>query len=206
MKIINPNEIEKKSFSIIEAEVKRIPFKEEEWKIVRRMIHASADLELLSLVHFHPDAVKKGISAIKRGCFIIVDTKMILAGVNKEKLRKTGCKLKCFISNPKVKEISKEKGITRAWVAMDFSIPYIKNSIVAIGNSPTALIRLLDIIEEKGILPSLIIGMPVGFVNVVEAKERLMAQEKVPYITIKGRKGGSHLAVSVINQLLELST
>jgi len=205
MKIVDPKEIEEKSFSIIETEVKDIPFKDEEWKIVRRMIHASADLELLSLVHFHPDAVKKGIETIRNGCFIIADTKMILAGVNKERLRRMGCKLRCFISNSKVKEIAKEKGITRAWVAMDFSIPYMKDSIFAIGNSPTALLRLLEIIEEKGILPSLIIGMPVGFVNVVEAKERLMAQEKVPYITIKGRKGGSHLAVSVINQLLELS-
>ncbi len=205
MKIINPGEIEKRSFSIIEAEVKDISFKDKEWKIVRRMIHASADLELLSLVHFHPDAVKKGIEAIRKGCHIIVDTKMILAGVNKEKLRKMGCKLRCFISNSRVKKMAKERGITRAWVAMDFSIPYMKDSIFAIGNSPTALLRLLDIIEEKGIFPSLIIGMPVGFVNVVEAKERLMAQKKVPYITIKGRKGGSHLAVSVINQLLELS-
>jgi len=206
MDIFNPSEIEKKSFAIIESEVpKPLPFQGNQWKIVRRMIHASADFDLLNLVRFHPDAIESGVNALRKGCFIITDTKMIVAGINKYKLKKLGCKIRCFISHNKVKKIASEKGLTRAWVAVDFAIPYINNSIYVVGNSPTALVRLLDLVSNNTVFPSLIIGMPVGFVNVIESKEKLIMQKKVPYITVKGRKGGSHLAVAVINQLLEVA-
>ena len=204
MRLINPSEIQQRSFDIIDSEVSEPrPFYGKKWEIVRRMIHSSADFELLSKVCFHKDAVDSGLNAIKAGAYIITDTKMVLAGLNKKRLKRYGCKLRCFISREEVKKIAYEKGVTRAWASVDFAIPYIDASIYVIGNAPTALIRLLELIEDKRCSPSLIIGMPVGFFNVEEAKERLISQNSVPYITVMGRKGGSTLVVAVINQFLD---
>ena len=203
---IDPESIERRSFYLIESEVEKpIPFDPGQWKIVRRMIHASADFELLSLVQFHPNAVSAGIDALRGGCYIITDTKMALAGINKEMAKRLGVKLRCFISKREVKRIAEKKKITRSFAAVDFSIPYSRESIYVIGNAPTALIRLLQLIEEGVCRPYMIVGMPVGFVNVIESKELLMEQKGIPYITVKGRKGGSTLAVAVVNQLLDMA-
>ena len=203
---IDPESIERRSFYLIESEVEKpIPFDPGQWKIVRRTIHASADFELLSLVQFHPNAVSAGIDALRGGCYIITDTKMALAGINKEMAKRLGVKLRCFISKREVKRIAEKKKITRSFAAVDFSIPYSRESIYVIGNAPTALIRLLQLIEEGVCRPYMIVGMPVGFVNVIESKELLMEQKGIPYITVKGRKGGSTLAVAVVNQLLDMA-
>ncbi len=203
MKEIIFGDIEKRSFEIIEKEVSEKPFQGKEWLILRRMIHASADFELLSLVRFHKDAVSSGIEALKRGCFIFTDTRMALSGIRKEKLKRLGCKIRCFLGKKEVKKMASEKGLPRSYVAVDFSVPYINGGIYVIGNSPTALIRVVELVEKGICLPSLIIGMPVGFVNVSQAKEMLVNQNKVPYITVIGRKGGTALAVAAINQLIE---
>ena len=199
-----PELIQRRSFEIIDAEVPEPrPFSGRKWQIVRRMIHTSGDFDLLSKVRFHEKAIDAGIEAIKRGSYVITDTKMLLSGINKQRLKRYGCKIRCFISKKQVKELAKREGITRAWASVDLALPYINGSIYAIGNSPTALIRLMDLIEKDICKPALIIGMPVGFVNAKEAKERLIGQKKVPYIAVSGRKGGSSLAAAVINQLLE---
>ena len=203
---IDPESIEKRSFYLIESEIEKpIPFDSEQWKIVRRMIHASADFELLSLVQFHPDAITMGIDALRKGCYIITDTKMALAGINKGMAKRLGVKLRCFVTRQEVKRIAEDKKITRSFAAIDFSIPYSHESIYVIGNAPTALIRLLQLVREGTCRPHMIVGMPVGFVNVTQSKELLMQQNRVPYITVKGRKGGSTLAVAVVNQLLDMA-
>ena len=203
---LDPDFIQKKSFSIIEKEVSRPKrFDDEEWRVVRRMIHASADFDLLDLVLFHKDAIKSGVKAIKNGCYIITDTKMALAGINKQKAKRLSVKLRCFINKKEVKEIAEKKNITRAMASADFSLPLMEKSIYVIGNAPTFLMRLLELIKQERTAPHLIVGMPVGFVNVVESKELLLSQNEVPYITVKGRKGGTTLAVAVINELFEIA-
>ncbi len=200
----DPLSIQKRSFEIIDSEVPEPkPFYGRQWEIVRRMIHTSADFDLLSTVRFHNNAIESGLNAIKKGTYIFTDTKMLISGISKSKLKKYGCKLRCFINKKQVIDLANKNRVTRAWAAVDFAIPYINGSIYAIGNSPTALIRLMELIEKDICLPALIIGMPVGFVNAKESKDILMDQDRVPYITIFGRKGGSALAVAVINQLLE---
>lgn len=201
----DPSDIERLSFEIIESEVPDPkPFKGDEWRIVRRMIHTSADFELLELVRIHPLAIQSGIEAIKRGCLIVTDTEMLRAGIRKKALERFGVRVECHINDDDVVKMAQKKGITRAGCSVDMVARRIDGGIYAIGNAPTSLNRLLDLVD-KGIKPALIVGMPVGFVNAVKSKERLMSQEMIPYITIKGRKGGSPLAASVINELILLS-
>ncbi len=199
----NPSDIERLSFEVIEREVPEPrPFKGDEWRIVRRMIHASADFELLELVRFHPLAIESGKKAIRSGCLIVTDTEMLRAGIRKKALERFGVSVECHINDRNVVEMAREKGITRAGCAVDIVGGRINGGIYAIGNAPTSLNRLLDLVNEKSVRPALIIGMPVGFVNAEESKERLMSQDLIPYICIKGRKGGSPLAASVINELI----
>lgn len=201
---IHPEDIEKNSFAIIDSEVPEPrPFDKDEWKIARRLIHTSADFELLSLLRFHPDAVCNGIDALLSGCMIITDTEMAKMGITSERMNRLNCRPECFINHSRVKETAVSKKITRAYAAVDYALPYINGVIYAVGNAPTALIRLLQLIREKKCRPSLIVGMPVGFVNAAESKELLSMQKDVPFITITGRKGGSALAACVVNQLAE---
>ena len=205
--MLKPDEIEQLSLSIIEHEVPEPrPFQGDEWKVVRRMIHSSADFELLELVRFHPAAVHKGVEAIKRGCLVVTDTEMARAGISKGRLEKWGCIVACLMGEGEVARQAEVKGTTRASAAVDIISERINDGIYVIGNAPTALMRLLDLIDSGTCLPALVVGMPVGFVNASESKDRLMAQTKIPYITIKGRKGGSALAASVINALAEIAS
>jgi precorrin-8X/cobalt-precorrin-8 methylmutase len=198
--------IEEESFSIIDNEIGEHSFPAGEWEVVRRVIHATADFEFKELMKFHPQAVESGISALVQGCSIIVDVKMITAGLNEDRLKAYGCKVHSFISDPDVIEEAKAKNSTRAIVAMQKAkrLNLLEGSIIAIGNAPTALIETARMVQEENIKPALIIGVPVGFVSAAESKEVILPLD-VPYMISRGRKGGSPIAVAIIHALLLLS-
>ena len=203
---VEPGAIESKSFAIIDSEVPEPrPFSGNEWLIVRRMIHTSADFELLSLVEFHPDAIREGIQTLLKGCLIITDTEMARMGITSRRMELLGCSVECYMNEKKVIERAGEEGITRASAAVDHALPMLNGSIFVVGNAPTALIALIDRLREEKSRPSLIVGMPVGFVNAAESKDLLIEQTDIPFITIRGRKGGSPLAATVVNQLAEIA-
>ena len=203
---IEPEKIETRSFAIIESEVPEPrDFMGNEWLIVRRMIHTTADFELLSLVRFHDHAVKKGVEALMRGCLIVTDTEMARMGITRRRMDRLDCKVECYMGDSEVKEKAQREKSTRASAAVDHALPRLNGAIYVVGNAPTALLRLLEVIKKGACDPALIIGMPVGFVNASESKMMLMEQSKVPYISIEGRKGGSALAATVINQLAEIA-
>ena len=205
-KIFTPFEIEKRSFEIIESEVPEPrPYQGDQWLVVRRMIHATADFDLLNLVRFHPLAIDAGIKALKSGCLVVTDTEMARSGITLARMKRLGCKVECYINHRDVIDAAKRQGITRSRAAVDFACRNNHNGIYVVGNAPTALLRLLELMGQGQCRPALIVGMPVGFVNVIESKERLMAQDICPYITIEGRKGGSALAACVVNQLAMLA-
>ncbi len=201
---MKPNEIESLSFDIIDSEAKGHGFYDREWKIVRRMIHTSADFEYINTIRFHPKAIDAGISAIRSGCNIITDTEMAKAGIRKKDLESFGGKAICLIGSEKVKELAENSGRTRAKAAVDSAIDLMEGGIYAVGNAPTALLRLIELIKNKKAKPALVIGLPVGFVNAAESKDELMKLD-FPYISNQGRKGGSNIAASVVNALLLLA-
>lgn len=197
---IRPEEIEKRSFELIEAEMKTSPA-EELKPIIKRVIHTSADFDYEDNLCFSEDVVKIAEKAIRNGACIVTDTNMAKAGINKSSLARFGGEVFCFMAEEDVAAEARERGITRAAVSMEKAAKLNKNLIFAIGNAPTALICLHEMIETCKIKPELIIGVPVGFVNVVEAKELIM-EAKVPYIVARGRKGGSNVAAAICNALL----
>lgn len=198
--------IEDESFSIIDREAGPHGFPQAEWEVVRRVIHATADFEFTKLMAFHPEAVSLGIAALMRGCNIIVDVKMITAGLNEERLNAYGCKVHSFISDEDVIAEAKARNSTRAIVAMQKAgdLKLLDGSIIAVGNAPTALIETARMVREDDVKPALIIGVPVGFVSAAESKEGILSLD-VPYIVSRGRKGGSAIAVAIIHALLLLS-
>ena len=203
---VPPGEIESRSLAIIDAEVPEPrPFSGEEWAVVRRMIHTTADFDLLNHIRFHPDAVRAGKEALLAGADIVTDTRMALSGIPVRRLEPMGCTVRCLMGEPQVAKRARAEGVTRAWAAVDEAMAHGGADIFVIGNAPTALFRLLDWVGRGARPPKLIVGMPVGFVNAAEAKELLLAQDAVPYITVAGRKGGSSLAASVVNALLILA-
>ena len=201
---MKPEEIEALSFKIIadEAGSHRLP--PDRWAIVRRMIHTSADFEYLESIRFHPDAITRGLDAIRSGKTVVTDTNMARAGIRKTDLQRFGVSVKCYISDPEVRKIAIAKGSTRAEVAVDAAISDLNGGIYAVGNAPTALLRLIERVRKKSANPALIIGFPVGFVNAAESKAELMTLG-CPYITNIGRKGGSNIAASVVNALTLLA-
>ena len=201
---MKPNEIEQESFRIIEREAGDHGFPLDQWNIVRRMIHATADFEYLLSVRFHPDAIASGINAIKSGGKIVTDMEMVRAGINKKLLNPFGCEVHCFINDPETISMAEKSQKTRAESAVELAADMMKGGIYVIGNAPTALLRLLNLVEKDKVRPALIIGFPVGFVNASESKERLL-ESNYPYITNCGRKGGSSTAVSAVNALAHLA-
>jgi precorrin-8X/cobalt-precorrin-8 methylmutase len=199
--------IEDGSFAIIDAEAGAHEFGPSEWQVVRRVIHATADFEFKTLMRFSPDAVRAGIAALKSGCPVIADVKMILAGLNEERLTSYGCKTHCFISDEDVIATAKAANSTRAIEAMRkaHKLGLLDGAVVAVGNAPTALIELARLVKEEGAKPALVIGVPVGFVSAAESKEIALASP-APHIVARGRKGGSTIAVAIIHALLLLST
>ncbi len=201
---MQPHQIEEKSFKLIEERVSSHPFNQREWTIVRRMIHATVDFDLVQTTTFHPEALSRGISALQAGAPIITDTRMVKAGISKKALRKYKTKVLCAISRADVIREARSTGKTRAATAMRMLADTLGGSIVAIGNAPTALFELLEIAKNKSCIPALIVGVPVGLVGARESKEMLI-QSGIPSITVRGEKGGSPLAASIINGLAQLA-
>lgn len=199
--------IEDGSFAIIDAEVGTHDLPPAEWQVVRRVIHATADFEFKSLMHFSRGAVRSGIAALKGGCPVVADVKMILAGLNEERLRAYGCVPHCHISDEDVIAEAKAKNSTRAIEAMRKAhrLGRLDGAVIAVGNAPTALIETARLVREEGARPALVIGVPVGFVSAAESKEIALGMD-TPHIVARGRKGGSTIAVAIIHALLLLST
>lgn len=198
---VKPMEIETRSFEIITEELGDTPLVPGTELIVKRCIHTSADFDYAKNLCFSKDAVDQALQAIREGACIVTDTQMAKAGINKRALSRYGGEVFCFMSDEDVVAEAKKNGTTRAVASMDKAAAMEKKLIFAIGNAPTALIRLYELIKEHKIRPELIIGVPVGFVNVVQSKELIMETE-VPYIVAKGRKGGSNIAACICNALL----
>ena len=198
---IKPMDIEKRSFEIITELLGERKLDPENELVIKRVIHTSADFDYADNLVFSEHAVQKGIEALRGGCDIVTDTQMAKAGINKTILGKLGGEVHCFMSDPDVAAEAKERGITRAIVSMERAGKLQKPCIFAIGNAPTALISLHEQIQAGTLHPALIVGVPVGFVNVVESKELILDSE-VPYIVARGRKGGSNVAAAICNALL----
>ncbi len=200
---VKPMEIEKRSFEIITEEL-GYELPEDKAPIIKRCIHTSADFDYAENLCFSDGVVEKALQALKNGACIVTDTQMAKSGINKKALAKYGGEVYCFMSDEDVAEIAKKNGTTRATASMDKAAAMDKPLIFAIGNAPTALVRLYELIENGKLKPELIIGVPVGFVNVVQSKELIM-QADVPYIVAKGRKGGSNIAACICNALLYMA-
>jgi precorrin-8X/cobalt-precorrin-8 methylmutase len=203
MKIINikPQEIEKRSFEIITEILGDRTLDPKNEHIIKRCIHTSADFEYATSMYFSENVAEIITNAIKNGADIVTDTKMAMAGINKAILNKFGGEVHCFISDDDVSMEAKQKEVTRASIAVEKASKLGKPIIFAIGNAPTALIKIYELIESKIFKPEAVIGVPVGFVNVVESKELIMATD-IPCIVAKGRKGGSNIAAAIINAIL----
>jgi precorrin-8X/cobalt-precorrin-8 methylmutase len=199
--------IEDGSFAIIDQEAGAIPFPPAEWQVVRRVIHATADFEFKELMRFQHDAVKRGILALRNGCPVLVDVKMISAGLNEDRLSAYGCTIHSYISDPDVIETAKQANSTRAIESMRKAhrLGMLNGAIVAIGNAPTALLELVRLFREENARPALVVGVPVGFVSAAESKEAILGTD-IPAIVARGRKGGSPIAVAILHALLLLST
>jgi precorrin-8X/cobalt-precorrin-8 methylmutase len=205
---LRPEQIEAESFRIIDAEVGSHDWSAAEWPVVRRAIHTSADFDYARTMAFSPDAVIRGIAALRCGRGIVTDTSMALAGINKKLLHRFGAQVSCFVADPAVSAEAARLGVTRSILAMRRAAADPGNGIFVIGNAPTALFELLRLVREKRLQPDLVIGLPVGFVGAEESKEELLRQASalaIPYITNRGRKGGSTVAAAVVNALLKLA-
>lgn len=197
---IQPQAIEGLSFDMITEELGEHPFTDEQYPIVQRVIHASADFELGRSLVFHQDAIKVGVEAIRSGKPVVADVQMVQVGINKPRLEQFGADVRVYISDPDVIEEAKKQNVTRAIMSVRKAIKEADGAIFAIGNAPTALLELIRLVKTGEARPSLIVGMPVGFVSAAESKEEL-AKLDVPFITNIGRKGGSPVTVAVINAL-----
>ncbi|MGG1658563.1 precorrin-8X methylmutase [Brevibacillus sp. NRS-1366] len=197
---VQPQEIEEMSFQIITDELGEHPFTEEQYPVVQRVIHASADFDLGRSLVFHPDAVKSGIEAIRSGKIVVADVQMVQVGISKNRIEKFGGEVKVYISDRDVMEEAKRLNTTRAIISMRKAIKEADGGIFCIGNAPTALLELIRMVKEGEAKPGLVIGMPVGFVSAAESKEEL-AKLDIPFITNIGRKGGSPVTVAALNAI-----
>lgn len=209
---VRPADIEKRSFEMITAELGGRKFPPETEPIIKRCIHTSADFDYADSLVFSDNAVERALQALKNGASIVTDTQMAKAGINKKRLSQYGGEVLCFMSDEDVAQAAAENGTTRAAASMDKAAELYRKRqaegsgdgglIFAIGNAPTALVRLYELVREGGVKPELIIGVPVGFVNVVQAKELILELSDTPYIVARGRKGGSNIAACICNALL----
>ena len=197
-----PAEIEARSFEIITEELGDVPLIPGTEPIVKRCIHTSADFAYARSLHFTEEAVEHALEMLRNGASIVTDTQMGRAGINKARLAKYGGQVYCFMSDEDVAEAAKAGGTTRAAASMDKAARLEEPLIFAIGNAPTALVRLYELIQEGRLRPELIIGVPVGFVNVVQSKELILSLKDTPSIVARGRKGGSNIAACICNALL----
>ena len=198
--------IEDASMQMIEDEVGLHQYNEKEWPIVRRIIHSTADFDFAgkNKIIFHKDAIQSGMDALRNGSSIVVDVNGVIGGLNKQNPKDFRNKIICNISNPEIMELAKKEGKTRSQVSMRAAIADIEGGIVAIGNAPTALLEVIQMVKEGIVKPALIIGIPVGFICAAESKEELSRLEQIPFITNIGRKGGSSSASAIINAIFKL--
>lgn len=203
IEIVRPEDIERRSMQIITSELNGRTWPEPQFSIVKRCIHTWADFDYADNLTFSEGAAETGVRAIREGAHIVTDTRMAASGINKKKLGSFGGQVHCFISDDDVAAEAKERGCTRATVCMERGAEIARDHpvIFAIGNAPTALVRLCELIDSGEVRPALVIGAPVGFVNVVESKEMLMERD-VPYIVPRGRKGGSNIAATICNSMI----
>lgn len=204
MNHLSPQDIEAESMRIIDREAGSHSFSEDEWTIVRRIIHATADFEVMKTIRFHPQAIAAGIAAMKQGNPVYTDTQMLKAAIGGKLQEQYGCSAVCLVADSEVKRVSTASGITRSAAAMQAAAALLQNGIVAIGNAPTALFEAVGLCREGAMSPALIIGMPVGFVGAAESKQALLESGLVS-ITMLGRKGGTPAAVATINALMQLA-
>lgn len=198
-----PQEIERLSWEIIEAEAPPHAWPADAWRVIRRMIHTTADFDWVSSARIHPRAIESGLAAIRAGAVIYTDTRMAQAGISAKRLAPYGSQARCLMDDPRVARLAAEQGTTRAVAAVDLALPELNGAIYVVGNAPTALYRLLQHLEAGRANTALVVGLPVGFVNAAEAKKALADSDQT-YITAQGRKGGSAVAACVINALAEL--
>lgn len=200
---MRPQEIETRSMEIIEEELgeRAAAWPPEELLVVKRCIHTSADFDYGENLVFSPGAVEIALEALRNGVTIVTDTSMAAAGINKRSAAALGVEVRCFIADPDVAAEAKRRGITRSAVCMERAAALGRPVIAAVGNAPTALMRIKELADEGRFRPELVIGVPVGFVNVVEAKEMILGTD-IPHIVARGRKGGSNIAAAIVNALL----
>ncbi|MCM3003703.1 precorrin-8X methylmutase [Priestia koreensis] len=202
---VQPQQIEGKSFEMITEEIGEHPFTQEQYRVVQRVIHASADFELGRSMVFHRDAIQAGIKAIRSGKRVVADVQMVQVGVSKQRIEQFGGDIRVYISDEDVMEEAKRLDTTRAIISMRKAVKEADGGIFAIGNAPTALLELIRLIKEGEARPGLVIGLPVGFVSAAESKEEL-AKLDIPFITNIGRKGGSTVTVAALNAISLLAT
>jgi precorrin-8X/cobalt-precorrin-8 methylmutase len=200
--ITQPAAIEARSMELIAPYLAKYDLSPAETKIYSRIIHASGDVEYAPIIKIDKNAVAAGLEALKNGADIFTDVEMVRTGINKQRLAQYGGKVHCLIADEKVAANAKAQGITRSMAAMDAFGESLHGAIVAIGNAPTALFRVLEMMAKTNIRPALIVGVPVGFVGARESKEKLVEVSPVPYITVAGNKGGSPIAAATVNALL----
>lgn len=199
-----PADIEKKSFEIIEKELPH-PIDEKLAPIIKRVVHTTADFEYVDSLYFSDNILEIALEALRKGATIVTDTNMGKSGINKKALEQLGCKVECFMADSDVAAIAKENGTTRATASVDKASKIEGPVIFACGNAPTALVRMCELMEEGKLSPAFIVGVPVGFVNVVPAKEMII-ESGVSCIVARGRKGGSNVAAAIINALMYMIT
>lgn len=199
--ITDPKAIETRSMEIIRSLIGDMGKSEEELKIINRVVHTTGDPEYAKLVEIHDDAIELGKAALKKGCKIFTDVNMVKTGINARKLGELGGEAICYINHPEIVAEAQRTGKTRAMTAMAKVASELDGNILAIGNAPTALFEVLKAVKTLGVKPALIVGIPVGFVGAAESKEALV-MSGLPYITVRGTKGGSTITVSVLNALL----
>lgn len=202
---VSPADIERRSMEIIEEELGPHNFTEEQLPVVKRCVHTSADFDYVKNLRFTEGAVSTGVAAIKAGCTVVTDTRMAYSGVNKRVLEKFGGRAVCFMSDPDVAGEARQRGVTRAAVSMERAAELDGQVVLAVGNAPTALVRACELMADGVFSPRLVIGVPVGFVNVVESKELLLSMPG-EHIAAMGRKGGSNIAAAICNALLYMAS
>lgn len=199
------HDIEEASFRIIDAEMGPHNFSAEQWAVVRRVIHTTGDFEFAQRIRIHERALEAGCDALRRGAAVYADTRMVQVGLSPTRLRWFGTAVHVPASDPEAREAAERDGVTRTVAAFRRIAPQLHGALVAIGNAPTALLETLRLVDQEGIRPALVIGVPVGFVQADTAKEILWRRQDVPSITVLGRKGGSPVAVAILHALMELA-
>lgn len=204
MAAMRPEDIEARSFEIISAELGQISLPDEHLPIVKRVIHTTADFDFARTLRFSAGAVHAALAALRAGAHIVTDTQMAMAGINKALLGGLGGEAHCLIADAEVARLAKERGVTRSRIAVETAAEKWPDAIYVVGNAPTALIRIHELAAEGKLRPALVVGVPVGFVNVVESKELILASP-VPHIVARGRKGGSNVAAAICNALMKMA-